>query len=215
MPLQFALSSKGKEHLLHNGYRITLHRSGAKENFWCCAERRHGKCRGKAYTANNEVVRTSDHHNHAPDAAKNVAKVIRSKLKVAAETTSDSPQVVVASCTTGISLAASVKLPSVRTMKRMIRKDRTKSNNSHPIPISLLTLEIPDMYKLTMKSTSFLLFDSGKCTNRILLFGTVKNLQYLENSPDWYSDGTFKVAPQLFDQVCSCGIQYQIKSAWT
>ncbi|ODM87861.1 hypothetical protein Ocin01_18821 [Orchesella cincta] len=48
---------------------------------------------------------------------------------------------------------------------------------------------------------NFLLYDSGASNKRILIFGTMKNLRHMENSTEWFSDGTFKVAPLLFDQL--------------
>ncbi|ODM88747.1 hypothetical protein Ocin01_17935 [Orchesella cincta] len=151
-----------------------LPKQGAAKNSWCCTEKRNSKCRGRAYTANNEVLRVCDEHNHAPDAAVIEAKDVRSKIKMAA-----------------------VTLP----IKRTIRKDRVKSQNSHPVPTSLLALHIPAQYQQTTKRENFLLFDSGPCSDRMLIFGTMGNLHHMQHSPDWYADGTFKVAPELFDQL--------------
>ena len=46
------------------------------------------------------------------------------------------------------------------------------------------------------------MFDSGADDDRrILMFGTMKNLQSLEEHSNWFIDGTFKVSPDLFVQV--------------
>ena len=47
----------------------------------------------------------------------------------------------------------------------------------------------------------FLLYDSGAVNDRILVFGTERNLDFLQLSDGWYADGTFKVAPPLFRQL--------------
>ncbi|ODM87032.1 hypothetical protein Ocin01_19650 [Orchesella cincta] len=173
----------------------------ASENIWYCIEQRHAKCKGRAYTAHNEVLRTNDEHNHTPDAAKIEVKTVRANIKFAAKTLSDPPQAIVASFTEKISSSAAAKLPALRTLKRSIRYDRVKAHNSHPIPTSLTTLQLPVKYQLTTKDENFLLFDSGPSNDRILIFGTMKNLQHMEHSSEWYADGTFKVAPLLFDQL--------------
>jgi hypothetical protein len=47
----------------------------------------------------------------------------------------------------------------------------------------------------------FLLADSGKEMNRILIFGRKMGLNILERSKTWFVDGTFSVSPSLFAQV--------------
>jgi len=201
MPLEFVKSERGRDHLVHDGYRYIMHRKGDAKNVWYCVKQREEKCCGRLYTANNEVLQVNDNHNHAPDIAKIHALEIKSKIKVAAQTTSEHPQVILASCTEGIGGSVSAQLPLIRTLKRTIRRDRVRVNNSHPIPTSLLTLHIPHKYTRTATDENFLLFDSGPSTDRILIFGTSGSIRHMESSPQWFADGTFKVAPQLFDQV--------------
>ena len=37
--------------------------------------------------------------------------------------------------------------------------------------------------------------------NRILIFTTDRNIEFLNSHPDWYGDGTFDVSPELFKQL--------------
>jgi hypothetical protein len=77
------------------------------------------------------------------------------------------------------------------------------------VPLSLVELIIPDRYSKTRTGEDFLLFDSGSSVDRILIFSTRKNLQLLAQSRHWYSDGTFKVVPPLFDQLYTIhGVKY-------
>ena len=46
-------------------------------------------------------------------------------------------------------------------------------------------------------------YDSGAEENRILIFGTEESKRVLELSENWQADGTFKVTPPIFAQVCS------------
>lgn len=140
-------------------------------------------------------------HNHTPDGAKIEVKKIQANIRTAAKTTNDHPKVIVAACTQGISASASTQLPSVRSIKRTIRKIRVKSKDSHPLPTSLATMEIPEVYRTTVKGENFLLHDSGNSDDRILIFATLKNLEPMQNSSEWFADGTFQVTPKFFDQV--------------
>jgi hypothetical protein len=45
------------------------------------------------------------------------------------------------------------------------------------------------------------MYDSGRNTNRISMFTTTENLEFLKNSSMWLVDGAFKVAPVLFSQL--------------
>jgi hypothetical protein len=45
------------------------------------------------------------------------------------------------------------------------------------------------------------MYDSGRSTDRIFMFTTKENLEFLKNSSMWFVDGTFKVAPVLFTQL--------------
>lgn len=199
MSLEFVKSRKQKDHLVHKGFRFLIKKTG-NINTWRCVEHRRFKCSGKVFTADNKIIRVKDEHNHTPDSAKIEVKKIRARIRAAAQNTRDQPQVIIASCTEGISKSASVQLPSVRAMKRTIRKDRADSE-SFATPTSLADLKIPEVFRKTATGENFLLFDSGSSTDRILIFGTMKNVQHLLNSPDWFAEGTFKVAPEFFDQV--------------
>lgn len=65
----------------------------------------------------------------------------------------------------------------------------------------MFDLEIPYEYKNTLDGSAFLLFDSGPCPDRILMYSTHRNLQLLDCAQQWYADGTFKVSPNLFYQL--------------
>lgn len=185
MPLQYVKSNQGNDHLIHNGHRYSFQKYGADINIWVCVKKRWEKCSAIIHTANNEIVEIIDEHNYTPDTAKIEVKMIKAKIKNAAETTSDHPQVIIASCTEGISASAAVQLPALRSMKRTIGKQRVKVKNSHPLPKSLPTLHIPELYQRTSTNENFLLFDSGPSSERILIFGTQKNIQHMENSSEW------------------------------
>ena len=76
------------------------------------------------------------------------------------------------------------------TLKRTIVRSRRKSYNVPPDPTSLATLEIPECYALTYKGDSFLHYDSGiqSGDQRLLIFGSDKNLEILSTSSVWLAD---------------------------
>lgn len=90
-------------------------------------------------------------------------------------------------------------------MKKVVRRKRNEIQASPNAPQDLLTLEIPDSFKVYSPSAGmtepFLLDDSGPGVNRILIFGRNRSLDILYNSKIWYCDGTFKIAPSIFSQV--------------
>ena len=67
-------------------------------------------------------------------------------------------------------------------------------------PTTLEQLALPEEYKRASKG-EFLSYDSGAEIQRILIFGTQRNLEMLQLSSVWLADGTFKTAPSLFTQV--------------
>ena len=63
-------------------------------------------------------------------------------------------------------------------------------------PTSLEQLALPPEYQQTAKGEQFLLYDSGPETQRILIFGTQRNLEMLRLSDFWHlQDGTSPLHP--------------------
>lgn len=59
---------------------------------------------------------------------------------------------------------------------------------------------IPDDYKETYGHERFLIYDKRKSVYGGRLFASVKQLKVLFHSEILFADGTFKVAPKLFEQ---------------
>lgn len=61
---------------------------------------------------------------------------------------------------------------------------------------------IRDSYLQTRRNESVLLWDSGvDDVARILMFGTMANMDLLKEHNHWFIDGTFQAAPNLFFHV--------------
>ena len=62
-------------------------------------------------------------------------------------------------------------------------------------------LIIPEDLTRTLDGSDFLIRDSNIGQDRILLFTTIANIRYLEQSAFWIMDGTFKTVPTIFRQL--------------
>ena len=69
-------------------------------------------------------------------------------------------------------------------------------------PISLTGFELPLALQKTHDGVQFLLHDSGpQDKNWVIVFATLPGLDSLSLSDDWFCDGTFSTAPNVFYQI--------------
>lgn len=209
MPLQFIISNRGKRQLLHNGFIYLKEKQTIDKTIWRCIEYESSRCLGRCHTANNEVIWSSDNHNHVVQTAKIKAKQIRIKVKELASTQQENPQQIIANATICVESSVTAALPPPAALTRTIQRIRRNATNPIPDPVNLRQLEIPRHCTVTYNEEQFLLFDSGPGDERILLFSTQRNLNLLAQCPHWFADGTFKTTPLLFTQVYTVhGIKY-------
>lgn len=100
-------------------------------------------------------------------------------------------------------------MPSKSALKQMVI--RCKKSEIPTAPDDIATFEIPEELKFVKgfagqmstekEKLPFLLADSGKSKDRILIFGTQQLVRLLASSKDWHVDGTFKVVPPIFSQL--------------
>lgn len=79
-------------------------------------------------------------------------------------------------------MAGKGALPSLDTLKKAVRRVRRQNGPQIPIaPESLISLEIPDSYKVYEvepgRMEDFLLRDSGSGLDRILIFGRRRGIE--------------------------------------
>ena len=79
----------------------------------------------------------------------------------------------------------------------MYKRQRT----APPIPHSVEDLELNASDIKTLSDKNFLFYDSGPELERIVMFATRENLDFLAMSSIWLADGTFKTVPTLFTQL--------------
>src|ERR1700733_10820693 len=92
-------------------------------------------------------------------------------------------------------------MASLSVIRRAIRSTKQTTRAVHPLPRDR-SFDNPGDYQTLENGEIFLLHDSGNVDpNRILIFGTDRTMNLLQQSPHWFMDGTFKSVPELFFQL--------------
>ena len=142
----------------------------------------------------DRFVESVNEHSHTPSQTQYEAATVKSGIKRRAETTNDTTQQVLAGEMAGISPAAAANLPQLGNIRRTIRSQRQTNENLPPLPATRAAIPVlPAEFRTTLSGQQFLLHDSGVADNdRILMFGSPDGVSLLEQSADWFADGTFK-----------------------
>lgn len=91
-------------------------------------------------------------------------------------------------------------MPAFKAMRTSLYNERAKTIPKLPTTVEDITLD-GDWVK-SKAGSDFLLIDSKtEKGDRILAFGTIANLRFLCENETYFMDGTFYVAPSLFEQV--------------
>ena len=86
------------------------------------------------------------------------------------------------------------------TVKRIIRNVQRGGLPKDSATLQELTID--GEWSQTSREEPFLIHDSGPDShNRVIVFASKIGLWHLATKDTWYMDGTFKVAPKLFEQV--------------
>lgn len=200
MEAKFVHSEKSKKKLFFEGHLFYKDRENLNKVYWKC-EHFKSKCKARAITKDNVIVKHTNMHNHIADAGHVEAQKVVSDIRNAAVVSCDTPNYIVASISGRINQSVAAKLPSVPNLKRVIVNARAKQNSGPVQPVSRRDIVFPEEFTRTEKGEPFLLFDSGPEDDRMLIFATAQNLQILRSSNHWHGDGTFKTVPLLFEQL--------------
>lgn len=201
MEPNFILSSKNKRKLSLNGFLYVKDKEIREKTYWRCQNFITTHCKSRVTTVNDIVEKQLGEHNHAGNSAKVSAEQILEKVRDDAQNTRDSAHYIISTASVRIDNSVSALLPSVDSMKRTIRNIRQRHVAGPVLPSTRQNIEFPEIYRMTESNQPFLLFDSGPVADRILIFSTQRNLHLLARSTDWYSDGTFKTVPTIYEQL--------------
>jgi len=91
---------------------------------------------------------------------------------------------------------------SQRKPEKNVRRERGRDLPANP---SLADLgPIPDEFRTTDSGDNFVIYDSTDdedVDERVIVFGTRRNINLLAKSHTWFLDGTFKTSPNIFTQI--------------
>ena len=192
------------------GFFYVLHKTTAQKRYWRCRLCRHSLCRCSLHTSATslQVIKTINSHTHeiSPSDCRYVS--ISNSIKERAETTTEA--------TTGILdrviaeedaiTSTDVRIP---TLKRRIQAIRSRSQNGLINVNNLSELIVAEGFlKIELFDgirENIIKYDSGpeSGTDRLIILSKDRNLEYLGETSEIFCDGTFKVAPPLFNQFYS------------
>lgn len=176
--------------------------------YWKCDQP--GKCPGRGKTKNNRrEFSITQEHNHLPDKLRLEMRAINTDIKQAAalatnvNTANDIVQAVLMTA----SDAAKANLPNLGYLKQRYSRCKSKNLEALSLPLTRDDIEIPSEFRFNgdvNEEKNFLLWDSGPAIDgneRILLFGTLQNLEFLQKCDAVLMEGTFKITPYLFSEL--------------
>lgn len=198
-------TTKGKTGISYKGNFFYHNRTGTHKIFWLCSKHQSKKCNARLHTndstTNPQLIDEVGTHTHGPDAVDCEKRETMANIRSDAITTSSSPAIIIAQNVRQVSSATQGALPQIDSIKRTVRQARSVEGGSLAVPHRREDIKLPEKFKRTNAGQDFLLFDSGTDNSRILVFTTHENLNFLKHSDVWLVDGTFKVAPVLFNQM--------------
>ncbi len=202
--MEFIKTEKGKDMIIYDDHSYTKHKP-LKNNIivWECTEKRQKNCLAKLKTLNGNFDSTLNAHCHQPDVEKLNIRRLSSTVRNRATTTEEQPQNIIGNSLADASFdeGTRARMPSASAMTRNINRQRQAAFPKPPIPqLDETNFLIPYEYTTTRGGDLFLQFDNND-DNRLMIFGTRASLDFLQITPDWYMDGTFKVTPPQFKQL--------------
>jgi hypothetical protein len=137
-------------------------------------------------------------HNHLPRPDKLVADNYVDEMIERAEQTSEPPRTIISKIQKDMPLELATVIPSDRNLTQAIQ--RVRRNKYGKAPQSRSEIDFSGLE--SADGEPFLLDDSGEDDeDRVLVFGTQKNLKVLKQNLEWFIDGTFEVAPDIYKQL--------------
>lgn len=124
------------------------------------------------------------------------------KLKTLAKTTHMQSRQIIATAMANVQNAVAAQIPSSTQMRQTINRVRNDPD-APKNPKNLAELRFTGRYSRTESGKDFILYDQYEDgdTNRVVIFGTKDNLDFLVRCQGIFMDGIFSVAPPLFSQL--------------
>ena len=192
-------SSKSRPQLLFEGYCYRKERVLVDDReSWRCAM---STCKGRIHV-NGDNVHLVSQHGHAPDPAQCGSKKSQSSLRNRAARSNDAARRIIQETQTETPAESIAVMPKYKSLQRTVQRQRRRDGEPIAAPRNVAEIDIPNNLRRSIRGENFLLHDSGSDDeHRFFIFGTAENLHLLKEHKNWFADGTFKMAPQLFYQV--------------
>lgn len=195
------LSTRGNKKIIHLNYEYNLYE--CKEEtmtcIWRCVQRK-PHCSGCLTTCLNknneiEVISASAHNHEADEILEHVVRIEHEVYELAKTSTYNTADVY-----RKIIDRQALELCE-RLNKKKIYKNIQNIRNKNKILIENPSIDLPDIFKKTIRNDLFLNYNGLNTPSKLLIFATDKNLLHLKNSITWILDGTFFMAPNGYYQV--------------
>ena len=213
--MELTKAEKGKRKLVKDRYIYVFKKVPASDiSSWQCIFRRKvGQCYATVQISpTDEFAEKGNNQTHAPSHTQ--VEVIKNKvgMKCKAKTTEETVQQILGKQLSNISENAAEILPSTGTMRQSIRKSGEDDNISQ-IPVNREdTPVLPNEYQITKSREQFFMFDSSEeDPEGMLILDSEIGISFSSELDNCFSDGTFRVCPEIFIQLYTVYAQQREK----
>ena len=203
--MEVVKTSKGGDMLMYQGYSYVKKVSKNGYRRWSCSKARSQACPGAITTDELPFAnpRGFKPHNHNVSLSEVEIQKCKSELKTEARNNYGARTgVSVATALQNLSPVAMANVGNLSAIKRDVQRQKARDGPVEPNSLATINIQLPWTSTGGQHPVPFLFHDSGpQDPQRMLLFATDECLQHLATSNEWYMDGTFKQAPNLFMQL--------------
>lgn len=195
-----------REKIYQSGFVYYLNRSHANYRYYNCERYYTSNCRGRLKIKNGEEIgEETQTHSHLPDARSVCKAKVLDCLKGLDKIEKRNARDLVVEACASVDEPTVAALPSIKNLNRLATRIQNKDGICAN-PKTLIDLVFDENIVTTHDNQNFLLYDSASDENigsneRIVIFGTRKNVQILKSCEIIAMDGTFKMVPLLFKQL--------------
>ncbi|CAF2942003.1 unnamed protein product [Rotaria sp. Silwood2] len=187
-------SSKGNDRLLLDGFRYRRERT-----VWRCVK---DKCKGRARSDGNTFKMYQDRVCQASDPDEIEKALFNYEIRTKAAECHASPRLIIHEARFKLSSDAAITNPQYNASQRVIQRIR-RDENIPSEPKTFADIVIVLNFQITITNEKFILYDNNDDNRRLLIFASKEQLGFLNQCESWHCDGTFAVAPKMFEQMYS------------
>ena len=201
----------GKILLTSDGHEFSKNKDDGKKIHYVCRHKiRHGcKVTAAVSKETDQIVRVTGDHTHDTDILNKIAKTMEDDaVKAAATVPTVPPRTVMANLVAHLQEEHPMAvgyLSKSKTLSRKIQRERNKLTGCGPIPRVWDEMVVPDILRVTASNEEFLIVENQVAENvpaKIIGFCSPSARVVLNDSEEWYGDGTFDIAKStMFVQV--------------